>query len=66
MRKADAYITEESFGSILPANWRKAAAILNEEIDALEENEFGEVDQDEVCAIWENYCESQCGSECEE
>lgn len=56
MTKANAYITENSFGSMIPENWEAVAALLNEKIDALEENEFGEIDQDEVAAIWENYC----------
>lgn len=56
MTKSEAYINEKSFGANLPENWEAIAALLNEKIDALEENEFGEIDQDETCAIWENYC----------
>lgn len=56
MTKYEAHITENSFGSDLPENWEAVAALLNEKIDALEEDEFGNVNYDEVCAIWENYC----------
>lgn len=56
MKKNEAYITENSFGADLPENWEAVAALLNAKIDALEENEFGEIDQDDACAIWENYC----------
>lgn len=63
MTKNEAYITEESFGENLPENWEAAAALLNAKIDALEENEFGEIDYDEVCNIWENYCHGDYDSE---
>lgn len=63
MTKANAYITENSFGSIIPENWEAVASLLNEKIDALEEDEFGEIDYDEVCNIWENYCNGDYDSE---
>lgn len=63
MTKYEAYITENSFGAELPKNWEAVAALLNEKIDSLEENEFGEIDYDEVCNIWENYCHGDYDSE---
>lgn len=63
MTKYEAHITENSFGAELPENWEAVAALLNEKIDALEENEFGEIDYDEVCNIWENYCHGDYDSE---
>lgn len=63
MTKIQAYITEDSFGSILPDNWQAVAALLNEKIDALEENEFGEIDPDDVGRIWESYCNGDYDNE---
>ena len=63
MTKTQAYITEDSFGENLPENWEAVAALLNAKIDALEENEFGEIDHDEVCAIWESYCNGDYDNE---
>lgn len=55
MKKNDAYITMDSFGSELPENWQEIADLLNEKIEQLEEDEYGEIDRDDVDAIWENY-----------
>ena len=56
MKKQDAYITEDSFGSDLPSTWERDAAYLNSLIDNLPEDEDGNIDQEEVNAIWEHYC----------
>ena len=55
MKKQDAYITEDSFGSVLPASWEYAAQYLNLLIDELPEDKDGEIDTDEVRDIWERY-----------
>lgn len=55
MKKQDAYITENSFGSVLPASWEYAAQYLNRLIDELPEDEDGEIDTEEVRDIWERY-----------
>ena len=55
MKKQDAYITEDSFGSVLPQSWEYAAQYLNRLIDELPEDEDGEIDTDEVRDIWERY-----------
>lgn len=55
MTKQEAYITEDSFGSILPESWERDAQYLNALIDALPEDEDGEIDREEVDAIWERY-----------
>lgn len=45
------YITTESFGSEIPANWEQIAAYLNEIID---ERSIAE-DHDAVNELWETY-----------
>lgn len=60
MKKQDAYITEDSFGSILPESWEHDAEYLNRLIDDLPEDEDGEIDREEVSAIWERYCHGDC------
>ena len=56
MTKSEAYITIESFGSILPETWEEDIISLNAQIDALEQDEFGEIDRDAVDEIWNRYC----------
>lgn len=57
MKKSEIYATVDSFGADLPDNWEAATALLNEKIDALEEDEYGNlVDEEAAYAIWENYC----------
>lgn len=56
MKKFEAYIDENKFGDTIPQSWEYAAAYLNDLIDALPEDENGEIDRDEVDAIWEAYC----------
>lgn len=56
MKKFEAYIDENKFGSMIPENWEAAAEYLNSLIDDLDEDENGEIDRDEVDAIWEAYC----------
>lgn len=63
MKKIEAYITENSFGAELPMNWEAAAELLNAKIDALEEDEDGEIEREEVDAIWEAYCAGEYDEE---
>lgn len=56
MKKHEAHITVDSFGADLPANWEAAAVLLNDKIDALDEDEYGNIDEEAVNEIWENYC----------
>ena len=56
MKKYEAHIDENSFGSMIPQSWEYAAAYLNDLIDALPEDENGEIDREDVDAIWEAYC----------
>ena len=56
MTKQEAYITEDSFGSILPRNWEHVASYLNFLIDRLPEDEDGSIDSEDVQSIWEAYC----------
>lgn len=65
MKKYEAHITVDSFGADLPANWEAAADLLNEKIDALAEDEFGNIDEEEVNEIWENYCAGDYDDEIE-
>lgn len=65
MKKHEAHITVDSFGSDLPANWEAAAALLNEKIDALSEDEFGNIDEEAVNEIWGNYCAGDYDDEIE-
>ena len=65
MKKYEAQITVDSFGADLPANWEAAAALLNEKIDALDEDEYGNIDEEEVNEIWENYCAGDYDDEIE-
>ena len=53
------YITEDSFGSMLPDNWEIAAAVMNEKIDALPDD----ADRDDLDAIWEAYCAGEYDAE---
>lgn len=65
MKKYEAHIDANSFGSDLPENWEAAAALLNEKIDALEEDEYGNIDEEAVNEIWENYCAGDYDDEIE-
>lgn len=56
MKKSEAYITVDSFGSDCPDSWEYAAAYLNRLIDELPEDENGEIDGEDVSAIWVAYC----------
>ena len=56
MKKHEAYINENSFGSDIPDTWEADAAFLNALIDQMEEGAEGEVSDIDLENLWEDYC----------